>query len=312
MARTALYAPAHRVANRPTLGATGNPSDIAPSLDWGGSGFQDPRLPYNLIKGSAGAGVIGWIATGDCKVLQYVPATVATANIAALAHTTSGTALTLVTSSGSGINVVPTGGQYMIPSLVTVPAGACCIDALPTYIRSVGGASGGHFYTAFYNPATMGARAVSVTTGTGGAGGVIQIKGYDVYGYPMTENISASATSATVNGKKAFKFVVSATPQFTDGTGTYSIGTTDIYGYPIAVDYYADSTTYWNNVVQLVATFTAAVTTTATATTGDVRGTFTPGSSSNGTIRLDSYVEPTIGRIMQSPQAVGLFGVTQF
>lgn len=313
MARTAFYAPAHRVLAKTPLGAGGAPADIAPSLDWGGAGFMDPRLAYNVANSATAAGIIGWLDTGDCKTLGYVPAAVATANIVALAHTTNGTAMTKVTSSGAGINVVGASGQLVLPSLVTVPSGACCIDAIPAPIRSAGGASGGHFYTAFYNPLNMGGRAVSVTTGTAGTGGTIVIKGYDVYGYPMTQNIAASATgSTTVNGTKAFKFITSVTPQFTDATGTYSVGTTDIYGFPVAADYFADTTIYWNNVVQLVAQFTAAVTTTATATTGDVRGTFTAPSASDGTKRLDLYIEPTLSRIMQVPQSVGLFGVSQF
>lgn len=315
MARTALYAPAHRVAAKTPLGSGGAPADIAPSVDWGGSGIQDPRLPYNIAKSPTGAGVLGWYGSNIPKVVSQVPSAISTVNIAVAAHATSGTALPLVTTTGAGITVVPVGGVTVFPNYgVLVPAGACAIDGLPSLTRfgGVTGASGGHFVTSYYNPATMIARAISITGISGGAGGTFVVKGADVYGYPMTQNIVVAAGVNTVNSTKAFKFIYSVTPSFTDGTGTYSVGTADIYGFPLAADYFSDADCYWGNVIQAVSTFTAAVSTTASATTGDVRGTFTPASSSNGTLRLDMFITPSLARVATVPQSVGLCGVTQF
>ena len=313
MARTALYSPAHRVLNKQALGSGGAPPDIAPSIDWGGSGLMDPRLPYNLANSSTGAGVLGWYGSNTPKVVSAIPSATGTNTIATGQHTTSGTTLSLLSTSGTlGITVVSTGGTTVLPNYgVTIPAGSCIIDTAPAYIRSTGGASGGHFYTAFYNPLNMISRAVSITSGAGASGGTFTIAGYDIYGYPMTQNLVSTGATVTVTTTKCFKFVTSVTPKFTDGTGTYTVGHADVYGLPLAADYFSDVDIYWNNAIQAASTFTAAVKTTATASTGDVRGSFTPGSSSNGTIRLDMYVQPAIARVMQTPQSVGLFGVTQ-
>ena len=83
----------------------------------------------------------------------------------------------------------------------------------------------------------------------------------------------------------------------------------DIYGFPVAVDYFSDTTIYWNNVQQLVAQFTAAVTTTATATTGDVRGTYALQTSSNGTLLFAASQSPLIPAVNS---AIGLYGVPQY
>ncbi len=306
MARTALYAPAHRVAPRLALGNTGGNPDQAPSIDFGGSGIQDPRLPYNTANSATGAAVVGWMETGAIKVISAVPSALATASIAAAAHTTSGTAMTLVSSTGSGITVLAS-ALMVLPSLNTVPAGALAIDGAPGLVTF-----GTHNRTSFYDPTKALARSVSITGIAGGAGGNFLIKGADIYGYPMSQLLTVAAGANTVNTTKCFKFVYSVTPQFTDGTGTYSIGHGDVYGFGLAADYFSDVDIYWANVIQAAATFTAAVTTSpATTTTGDVRGTFTPGSASDGTKRLDVFVVPSLKRIATAPMSAGLFGVTQ-
>lgn len=303
--RTALWAPAHRVMGRTPLGSSGGPSSINPSIDFGGSALQDARLAYNTATSKNGAAVIGWLNGHFPKTCYQVPATAAVNNIAAAANPASGTAMTLVSTTGAGITVVPTGGFFMMPNYTNlIPAGACAIDGLPGWTTT-----NSKFSSAFYDPTKGLARCVSVTGVSSGSGGAVTIRGGDWYGYPMTQTITLGAGVNTVNTTKAFKFVTSVTPGFTD-THAISVGTADVFGFNIAIDVFADARIYWNGVQQLLATFIAAVNTTPSATTGDVRGTFTPSSSSNGTIALELWTQASVSRLLALPQTV--WGKTQF
>jgi len=271
MAATALYAPAHRVRPR-TANGHGSP-DQAPSMDYGGIGLQDPRLAYDVANSATGAGILGWIGGGAIKVASAVPAVKSATNIAAAANAVSGVAMALVSSTGAGITVVPTGGFRPFPNYsISIPAGALAIDGLPSYTRF-----GSHFITAFYNPAAAIARCVTITGATSGTGGAFLISGWDFYGYPMSQLLTVGAGAVSATTGKAFKFIGSVVPQFSDAH-TYSVGTADVFGLNLAADYFGDCRILWDNVAALAATFTPAVTTDpATTLTGDVRGRFTPG-----------------------------------
>ena len=158
-------------------------------------------------------------------------------------------------------------------------------------------------------------RAVSVTAASGATYTTASVNGYDIYGYPMTENITITAGS-TVNGKKAFKYIKSVVLSggTADTTHAYSVGTADVFGIPLRSDTFGDIIV--NNASSLVATtlITAATNylpsdrTTPSATTADVRGTFAATSSSGANKLI----------VRQSPQAymvpytTGLFGLTQY
>ena len=158
-------------------------------------------------------------------------------------------------------------------------------------------------------------RAVSVTAASGATYTTASVNGYDIYGYPMTENITITASS-TVNGKKAFKYIKSVVLSggTADTTHAYSVGTADVFGLPLRSDTFGDIIV--NNASSLVATtlITAATNylpsdrTTPSATTADVRGTFAATSSSGANKLI----------VRQSPQAymvpytTGLFGLTQY
>jgi hypothetical protein len=166
-----------------------------------------------------------------------------------------------------------------------------------------------------WSPQAILGRAVSVTAASGATYTTASVNGYDVYGYPMTENITITAGS-TVNGKKAFKYIKSVVLSggTADTTHAYSVGTADVFGLPLRSDTFGDIIV--NNASSLVATtlITAATNylpadrTTPSATTADVRGTFAATSSSGANKLI----------IRQSPQAymvpytTGLFGLTQY
>jgi hypothetical protein len=306
---TAFNAPAHRIRKRYPIGSAGNYPP--PSIDASGNALQDPRLIYNIANSPTGAIAMGFFPAGSPKLTSQVPSTAAVNNIVAAANPSSGVKMSLVSSSGAGITVVPAGGCTPWPNYTNViPAGAVAIDGLPALVRT-GGTSPGGNTTGFLDPTTGISRCVSVTGVGSGSGGTVLISGADWYGYPMSQLITLGAGANTVNSTKAFKFITSVVPNFTD-THAISVGTADIFGLNLAADFFGDVDILWNGIVALLATFTAAVTTSpATTTTGDVRGTFTPANASDGTKRLDIFVTPSIARITQSPQSTGLFGVPQ-
>ena len=157
-------------------------------------------------------------------------------------------------------------------------------------------------------------RAVSVTIGAGTiANRNVTINGFDYYGQAMSEVIATGTTqSVTVNGKKAFYVVTSATVSGAVGATT-ALGTTDILGIPVRVFNvaYVASVKSNNTLAQDAGTFVAADTATATTTTGDVRGTYVPATASNGIVRTVMGI--LLPAIAVGPNAtrVGALGVTQ-
>lgn len=157
-------------------------------------------------------------------------------------------------------------------------------------------------------------RAVGVTIGAGTiTNRNVTITGFDYYGQPMSEVIATGTTqSVTVNGKKAFYQIASATVSGAVGA-TIALGTTDILGLPVRVTNagYIDRSGWNGALANDAGTFVAAVTTTATTTTGDVRGTYVPSSATDGTKRLVFGI--LMPAIAVGPQATrtGALGVTQ-
>lgn len=308
-ASTAFWAPVHRVLARVALGGAGFPLNAAPSLDFLSHGLQDHRLPYNS-RGSSitQPGVMGWYDGGLQITANYVPSAIATANLAALANVVTGTAMALVGATGAGATVLtPAAPATFQPSGQVVSAGIA-IDGLPS-LATFG--LNGNFQTGFYNRQTCIGRGVSITGVAGGAGGAFLIKGYDCYGFALSDTVTVAAGANTVNSLKAFKAVTSVTPQFTDAHN-YSVGTADIFGFGILASFFSDVIVHWNNaLITAITGFVAADTTSpATAATGDVRGTYAVQSASDGAKRLTIRVQPTLGSILANP-TIGLFGVPQ-
>ena len=157
-------------------------------------------------------------------------------------------------------------------------------------------------------------RAVATTTGAGTpTTRNVTISGFDVYGQPMSEVIvTGTVASTTVNGKKAFfqirSITISGSPVV-----TVAVGTTDILGAPVRITNagYIARAGWDNTLAEDAGTFVAAVTTAATTTSGDVRGTYVPSSAPDGAKRL--VVGVLLPAIAVGPQATrtGALGVTQ-
>ncbi len=185
-----------------------------------------------------------------------------------------------------------------------------------------------------HDPREALARAVSVTvqpvTATSGAFTFI-VSGWDVWRQPMVETLTqtlATTTATTIWGKKAFKYISSVICSAQQTTCTASVGVSDIFGLPIRADYnqYCEVQAGNTTVINAVG-FTGAVSTTgspATATTGDVRGTWqisgigsgaglTNPATTNGALRLTIVQSVSQWQMLYGTplNTVPMFGVPQ-
>lgn len=306
-ARTALNGPAHRIMPKRAAGSGGFPPDIAPSLDLMGSGIQDHRAQWNKYNNNQGTGkgVIGWYGGSNPRVIDAVPSTAGAALIAALAHVVSGTPMTLVSSTALGVTVLAA-ATLVWPSRNVIPAGALVIDGLPAQQNF-----GSGFVSAFYDPSTMLSRVLSATGVSAGSGGTITFNGWDIYGYPMTQTITLAAGVNTVNSLKAFKYIGSVVPNFTDANNV-SIGYGDVIGLPLYSSKFSNVGLVYNGAAVFASTgYIAGVTTNpSTALLGDVRGTYALQSASDATKRIIMNQIPDLPAMVTNP-TTGLFGQTQ-
>lgn len=114
----------------------------------------------------------------------------------------------------------------------------------------------------------------------------VTVTGTDVYGNVVKET-SASGTSMA--GKKAFKTITSVVPS-ANITGA-TVGTGDVLGLPVFLPGAASVIReIEDGAVATAGTVVGGVSTLATATTGDVRGTYDPNSAANGTKVFDLIV----------------------
>lgn len=295
-------------------GQLNNP-DVGASLFDRGVALLDGRAGYNVTK----PGALGYLGCDSVMILDAVPATLAANNVAASQAPTTGVALTLAAAS-TGVVVVATGGLKVWASGNIVPAGCLQLDGAPGLLTQVGAQTNPFTNFAavmFYDPSKNIARNITVTGNGTDTSGTWTVRGYDIYGYPMTETITGAAT--IVSGKKAFKFVASVTPGGTIASTLVTVGTGDVIGFPLAVASVGYVDIWYNNTqsAALTTPFGTAsayafqdATTPATATTGDVRGTIYLGTAnpSNGTRRIQVIWVPNI---VAQTVAGGTFGVTQ-
>lgn len=215
-----------------------------------------------------------------------------------LSLTPGGTPIS-ATSGGSGTQTI----HYVAPSVSS-----------PIAFGTVGG-NGGPVTS--YNPQWALSRCIGVTSNGDDTGGTYTIAGYDIYGFPMTQTITGLSTGQAKT-TKAFKYITSVTPNGTINSTTLTVGTTDIIGLPFRADAFPHLMVWWNtsttvSVLQVSDTapgFVAADISVASATTGDVRGTFLlPTNASNSTRRLTIYQSINSANLTTQ---VGLLGQAQF
>ena len=152
-------------------------------------------------------------------------------------------------------------------------------------------------------------RAVKVNCST--TARAFTVSGYDYYGQAMSEVITVVTAATAVTGLKAFYQITGVT--IAGSATAVVVGTSDVLGLPVRVFNfsYIASVKSNNTLAQDTGTFVAAATQTATTTTGDVRGTYTPATASDGIVRTTMGI--LLPAIAVGPNAtrVGALGVTQ-
>jgi len=152
-------------------------------------------------------------------------------------------------------------------------------------------------------------RAVKVNCST--TARAFTVSGYDYYGQAMSEVITVAIAATAVTGLKAFYQITGVT--IAGSATAVVVGTSDVLGLPVRVFNfsYIASVKSNNTLAQDTGTFVAAATQTATTTTGDVRGTYTPATASDGIVRTTMGI--LLPAIAVGPNAtrVGALGVTQ-
>lgn len=269
-------------------------TDTGPSMFDRGVMLADPRTPFNYQPGSPSGGR-GWI-NSEMLVIDAVPSQLQAANIAASQSPGAG-AITLVSASGAGITV----GTSVVNSLTGANVtGLLAIDSAQTPI-TIGPMQA-------WDPNELVGRAIRYVSGGNDTGITFTARGFDIYGYPMTETVTG-ASAGTATGKKAFKYIQTIT-HTGSVAGTLTIGTTDIIGLPFRMDNWGYATIVMANAFITANTgFVAADTNTPTATTGDVRGTYLLQTASDGARRL--IITQWIAASNLGTDA-GMFGATQF
>jgi hypothetical protein len=245
--------------------------------------------------------------------------------------TSPATAITVLPAVVTGILNAPIGqanlwGSSLLPNATQFGPAAASANA-----HAFGGAVEGGF-ARIYNPREMSSRNIAVQGVT-----AIQVaysavvSGWDVWGAPMTEIISAATGVTSFIGKKAFKYISSITTGTTvPSSQTVAFGLGDVVGLPLRADYWEELYATWNGVSMAnFSGFVAGITgTTVSNGTADVRGTLQLSTSivtgglatamsviaSNGTGRIfvsmmtPPNVEVLSTPINQSPK----FGIAQY
>jgi len=226
----------------------------------------------NALLGDPAPMDLGVGPLGRVYVFDVIPQTASTSNIAATQTPTGASNLTLTAGAG---------------------------------VRSVTNKSG---TTVFQLDCP---RAVAVSLVTGGTARAYTITGFDYYGQAMSEVIT-SVAAATTNGKKAFYQIVSISGAGGSVTAV-TVGTTTLLGLPVRViDGGYLCHVGWNGGFAVdTGSLVVAATATATTTTGDVRGTFSPSTAPDGIKRLVLGIMLSGIAVGPNSTRTGALGVTQ-
>ncbi len=288
-----------------TATPSGQNPEAGPSMFAHALGVLDLRGPFTYVPGqNFGKQTSGWIADA-CQTIDQVPYTATANNIAGAQTATASTALTLRSASATGITAGVTITNALTGATVT---GLLAIDSAMTTV-SFGSAG----TIQIWDPTKALARNITITSNANDTSGVYTVRGYDLYGFPLSEAITGangtSGTTAVSSGAKAFKYVASVTPTGTVNSTAVAVGVGDVVGLPLRADRFSELLLTLGNTSIIASTgFTAAVTTTATTTSGDIRGTYSLQTASNGVLRFTAKQFPLPSNVSST---AGLTGVTQ-
>lgn len=317
----AIAAAANAVANTPVTLVTANSATTGVSIT------------QNMVNAATGVvdtnGGLGLVAIDSFVSVTAEIDNSGILNVTAATQAILAPGMTILTAGGAvtgqspvGLQIIPGGtakggvGLYYLSG----PTGTVATGAVTLQIQTPTNCTvpfGNNMTVQAWNPQALLSRAVAITAAAGASGtNVFTVRGYDVYGFPMTETITAAAAAQTV-GKKAWKYIKSVTPSATDAHN-YSVDTLDIFGFPLRADNFAEVLVNYSaslNPALITANtgFVAADLTAVSATTGDVRGTFAA-TSATGANRLSfrQTPSPLAMAALQGATAQGIFGLDQY
>lgn len=278
-----------------------------PDVHNAGSMLQDPRA-YTTYQG--GNWVAGWFQSGRGYVtIDAVPATI---NATCIAATQSAATAVVLASSNNSTSQVVVSAQFInvnTGALVTGAIALNCPNATATgqFMAYGSGGASGTTGVNIWDPSRCYGVLVSVTAAGTDTGRTVTIAGNDMYGVPITQTVTLANTSAVAT-TKAFKYIRSATLDALP-TGGVSIGIGTVFGLPLRADNIAYL--HINNRNTAMSSLTAAVTSAASATSGDVRGTIL--AATDGTSRLVVFQAISASNInlITTGTNSGLIGVDQ-
>lgn len=199
-------------------------------------------------------------------------------------------------------------GIEMSP-LTLVSLGTPAVAATDNILDGVDATDSAQVYTTFDAQPDV-PRALQVV-GSAGADHVVTITGLDAYGEVIVEQLTLNEDTPVL-GKKAFASITQVDVAAGAASDTMDLGTQDLIGLPFRIDKGDFVMAFFDGLPDLSTsavpgTIAYAVTTDpATATTGDVRGTYNPQGTLNGSKLLQVLlrIDPT--------SKVTAFGVDQY
>lgn len=301
-----------------------------PSLFDLGAACMDPRSYFNYKPGSpVGTQIKGFYVDGpisDCQPFA--------ANTSAI----SGSSAT-VPVAGVALTLTPLASFGAIQTTIIAPETGLAVSVIALDSTAASYQYGQAGTVSIWNPQAVPGRVLSLTKASTDATALVYtVNGRDQYGIKMTEAITASTASSLGAGKKAFKYISSIIPATTtiNSTGV-GIGFTDTYGFPLVTNYFSNTSITISSLpmvptllVLSSANAVLASTTTATSTTGDVRGTFVSTIATNGStltgvgasslgplssavrITVTQPITPYMASAVTASDTSAIFGVTQF
>jgi len=135
-------------------------------------------------------------------------------------------------------------------------------------------------------------RNVTAAVNTAVGNITVTVTGYDQYRAKMVETLTIAAAGTSAVGKKAFKYIwsIALTSDGNDAAKAFNVGFGSVLGLPFKLAEKSDLISTWFDDAVDSATVVAAVATTPSATTGDVRGTVTIAGTLNGTKTLKLWM----------------------
>lgn len=190
----------------------------------------------------------------------------------------------------TNVDNVPSSARYTLLTPVYVPYGAVSAAAAATVVNAQA-VAGTAAVTKTAAIVTLDVPRVlnAVSSSASDTAITVTITGTDEYGAAMKERIALNGTS-TVPGLKAFKTITTVNASGAM-VGNLSVGQTKILGLPFVLrDAGLRVESLEDGAAATAGTYVAGSTAVQTLTTGDVRGTWSPNGTPNGTVQFACVV----------------------